>query len=89
MEPIIRDSIVLLDFRYEPSDLSALVNKVNFYVLTEDGFRRMVAGERPEMVNIATGYPLPNSDKDNELWAGFRDSGRGTYTVMIFNFTFW
>ena len=85
LEPAIKDSVVVLDFVYEPEGESALVDNINFFVLTEDGFRRMVAGDRPEDVNVATGYPIPNSDEANRFWAGFRDSGRGTYTVMVFN----
>lgn len=83
--PDAANSIVALDMQYGPLNEPALDYNVNFYVLNEDGFRRLVHGDRPENVNIAVGFPSPYPDKPNELLAGFQAGGRGPYTVVISN----
>ncbi|MEZ4663530.1 MAG: hypothetical protein R2911_38805 [Caldilineaceae bacterium] len=85
IEPDASNSIISLDMQYEPLNEPALDYNVNFYVLNEDGFRRLVHGDRPENVNIAVGFPSPYPDKPNELLAGFQAGGRGPYTVIISN----
>lgn len=85
VEPETSDSIVSLNMKYGPLNEPALNNNVSFYVLNEDGFRRLVHGDRPEDVNIAVGFPSPYADKPNELLAGFQAGGRGPYTVVISN----
>ncbi|MEZ4706285.1 MAG: hypothetical protein R3A44_03715 [Caldilineaceae bacterium] len=85
IEPDTSNSIISLNMQYGPLNEPALDYNVNFYVLTEDGLRRLVHGDRPENVNVAVGFPSPYPDKPNELLAGFQAGGRGPYMVVISN----
>jgi hypothetical protein len=87
LEPTIRDSVVTLTLAYDPQDNPNLRGFVNFMVLTEDGLRRFLAGEEPDNLDIASGSPLPFDPIGNKMAAAFLDSGRGSYTVIVFNNT--
>lgn len=85
LEPLIRDGIITLTLAYEPQDNPNLRGFVNFLVLTEDGLRRYLAGEDARNLNIASGAPLQFDPVGNKMAAAFRDSGRGSYTVIVYN----
>jgi hypothetical protein len=85
LEPAIRDGLVVLKLKFDPQDQEALIGKLNFWVLTEDGVRRMIQGEQPRDLNLATGSPAPFSAAKNELQAAFRATGLGAYTAVMFN----
>jgi hypothetical protein len=81
----IRDDIVRLTMTFNPADLQELLGKINFWVLDDDGFRRLVRGDDPRDFNVATGFPSPVSEEDNVLLASFRPSGEYNYNVVVFN----
>lgn len=85
LEPTVRDGLVILTLAYEPQDQPNLLGFVNFLVLTEDGLRRYLAGEDARELNIAAGSPLQFDPVGNKMAAAFRDSGRGVYTVIVYN----
>ena len=77
--------LVRLKMTYQPDDVKELLGKTNFWVLDEDGVRRMVAGDDPRTLNIATGFPSPIGEDDTTLLAAFKASGEKDYTVVVFN----
>ncbi len=85
LEPTIRDGVITLTLAYEPQDNPNLRGFVNFYVLTEDGLRRYLAGGDLRTLNVAAGSPLQFDPVGNKMAAAFRDSGRGNYTVIVYN----
>jgi hypothetical protein len=85
MEPDVRDGLVVLNFTFDPMDVRELLGNINFWILDEDGLRRVIAGNRPEDVNLATGFPVPFSPFPNELQASFNASGSRPYTVVVYN----
>jgi len=85
MEPSIRDGQVDLRFLYDPQDQRDVIGHVNFWVLDEEGLRRMINGEKADDLNLATGFPVPFSPNHNELQANFTTSGHGPYTVVVYN----
>jgi hypothetical protein len=85
VNPDIRDGQIVFHFRYDPMDVRELVGNINFWILDEDGLRRMIAGAEPGDLNLATGFPVPFSPFTNELQASFNASGSTPYTVIIYN----
>ncbi|NJN81953.1 MAG: hypothetical protein HC802_06465 [Caldilineaceae bacterium] len=85
LEPGARDAEISLVMNYDPQDKEELVGKINFWVLDEDGVRRMVRGDNPRDLNLATGFPSPYSPNRNELSAAFKAAGEGPYTVVMYN----
>ncbi len=85
LESTVRDGMVALTLNYEPQDNPNLKGFVNFFVLDEDGLRRFLAGEQPEPLAIAGGSPLQFDRVGNKMSAAFRVSGRGQYTVVVYN----
>lgn len=85
METGVRDGLVALRLAYDPQDQRALTGNVNFWVLDEDGLRRMINGEKAVDLNLATGFPVPYSPRLNEVQASFTASGHGPYTVVVYN----
>ncbi len=75
--------IVTMDF--DPRDTQELAENINFMILDEDGWRRMIAGARPEDVELATGYIVEYGDDAGKLQATLNASGRGKYTVIVYN----
>ena len=79
------DGTVRMRMTYDPQDVRDLIGKVNFWVLDEDGFRRMVRGDDPREFNVATGFPSPVSEENNVLLASFNPSGTYDYNVVLYN----
>ena len=77
-----RDGTITLTLNYDPQD-DALVGKVNFRVYSTAGLRAYQDGAAPSQVNIATGTPIKKDSK--VLRASFKESGRGLYTVEVYN----
>jgi hypothetical protein len=84
LEATIRDGVVTMTLAFEPQD-PTLRGLINFLVLTEDGLRRYLAGGDADELNIASGAPLQFDPVGNKMAAAFRDSGRGKYTVIVYN----
>lgn len=87
MEPDIRDGQVIFNFSYDPQDVPELRGNMNFWILDEDALRRVIAGSRPEDLNLATGFPIPFNPFPNQLQASFNASGSRPYTVVVYNNT--
>jgi hypothetical protein len=85
MKPDIRDGLIIFNFTFDPMNVRELLGNINFWILDEDGLRRVIAGGRPEDLNLATGFPVPFSPFPNELQASFNASGSNPYTVVIYN----
>jgi hypothetical protein len=81
----IPDSAVGLTLDYGPLNQPELTGDVNFWVLSPDGFRRLVAGQDPEQVAIASGATSAVAPKPGELLASFVSVGRERYTVIVYN----
>lgn len=84
VRPSVRDGRVVLRYSFDPQDEISLRGRTNFYVLAEDGIRRIMHGDDPEMLNIATGYSLPFAPT-NELSTDFNASGYGPYLAVLYN----
>lgn len=84
LSPLIPDRNVTLTLAFDPQD-PLLRGKVNFLVITEDGLRRFLAGEEPDQLDIAAGAPVAYTGAQNLMEATFLDSGRGNYTVIVYN----
>jgi len=85
LAPVIRDSMVSLTLAYDPQNNPNLQGFVNFFVLDEDGLRRFLAGSDPRTLAIAGGAPLQFDPIGNKMGAAFLASGRGQYTVVVYN----
>ncbi|MEZ4737270.1 MAG: hypothetical protein R3E79_60080, partial [Caldilineaceae bacterium] len=85
--PAIRDGTLLFNFHYDPLDQPLLHGSVNFWVLDEAGLNAIIRGDKPADVNLATGFPVPFTPFPNELQANFNASGKGPYTVVVYNQT--
>jgi len=85
LESNVRDSMVALTLNYDPQNNPNLKGFVNFFVLDEDGLRRFQAGEDPKSLAIAGGSPLQFDRIGNKMSVAFRVSGRGHYTVVVYN----
>ncbi|NJN81954.1 MAG: hypothetical protein HC802_06470 [Caldilineaceae bacterium] len=83
--PDVVDGTVTLSMDFEPRDSQTLAENINFWVLNEDGLRRVASGARPEDVNIATGGRIQFGPSRGTLRAVFTPSGRGQYTVIVYN----
>lgn len=90
IEPTQRDAIITLTLNIEPQDKRRVANKVNLLLLTEDGLRRVQAGDKPEDLAFATGNPTivdrdaPPKQIFNKT-ASFKASGNGPYTVVVYS----
>ncbi|MDQ3249302.1 MAG: hypothetical protein M3Q45_08850, partial [Chloroflexota bacterium] len=85
LEATERDAIMVLTLAYAPQDNPDLRGLINFLVLTEDGLRQYLAGAELAGLNVAAGSPLQFDPVGNKMRAAFRDSGRGQYTVIVYN----
>ncbi|MEM7130060.1 MAG: hypothetical protein AAF702_27265 [Chloroflexota bacterium] len=83
VEPVIADDVVVITLEYAPRNLVVPFEPVNFWVLDADGFRRVVAGERPQEINIAAGGPVQYGADKGNLRTIFKTSRRGPYTVVV------
>lgn len=85
LAPTLRDSVIGLILTYDPQNNPNLKGFVNFFVLDEDGLRRFLAGSEPAGLAIAAGAPLQFDPIGNKMAGAFRASGRGQYTVVVYN----
>ncbi len=85
LEPTLRDGTVVLTIALEPADDKDLRGAVNFLVLTDDGLRRVLAGADPFDLDIAASAPLQFDPIGNKYQAVFNASGKGPYTVIVYN----
>ena len=65
MEPSIRDGQVDLRFLYDPQDQRDLIGNVNFWVLDEEGLRRMINGEKMMVAKVR----LEKGCQSRRTWA--------------------
>lgn len=72
LQPAVRDSVVSVTLK--PATRDALL----FYIITEDGLRRVLHGSAPQNVSIATGF-------QPYYLARIQIVGRGPYTVVVTN----
>ena len=85
LEPALRDGTVVLTIALEPANDADLRGALNFMVLTDDGLRRVLAGADPFELDIAASAPLQFDPIGNKYQAVFNASGRGQYTVIVYN----
>jgi hypothetical protein len=83
--PTVRDGVVVLTLDYAPRDQEALKNNINFWVVDEDGMRRIVSGARPEEQALAGGSEVRYGPDKGKLQAAFQASGKGIYAVVVYN----
>jgi hypothetical protein len=83
--PTIRDGVVVLTLDYAPLDQEALKDNINFWVVDEDGMRRIISGARPEDHALAGGSEVRFGPDKGKLQAAFQSSGKGTYAVIVYN----
>jgi len=83
--PTIRDGYVVLTMAYTANNEQAARGNINFWVVDEDGMRRIVAGARPEDVALAAGSEAQYGPDKGKLQAAFRASGRSQYALIVFN----
>jgi hypothetical protein len=82
--PEIVDGQVQLRMEYAPLDRPELAGKMSFWVLDDEGVRRLVRGDAPADINLATGFASPFANF-GELLASFKATGDTDYTAVIFN----
>jgi len=85
LETTERDAIIVLTLAYQPQDNPDLQGFVNFLVLTEEGLRLYLDGGDLKTLSVASGSPLQFDPIGNKVRGAFRDSGRGRYTVIVYN----
>lgn len=85
LDPTIRNGLVTLRMTFDPQENQTLRENINFLVLTEEGLRAVIAGGRPTDYDIATGAFGRFGIDPNQLWVSFQASGRGKYTVIVYN----
>ena len=73
------------DHRPRTADEEDLRGAINFLVLTDDGLRRVLAGADPFDLDIAASAPLQFDPIGNKYQAVFKASGKGPYTVIVYN----
>jgi hypothetical protein len=79
------DGTMIVTMDFDPRNTQELAENINFMILDEDGWRRMIAGARPEDVEIATGYVVEYGDDAGKLRATLNASGKGKYTIVVYN----
>ncbi len=86
LETTERDAIIVLTLAYQPQGNPDLQGLINFLVLSEDGLRQYLAGNGDlKTLGIASGSPLQFDPIGNNMRGAFQDSGRGRYTVIVYN----
>ena len=87
LEPSERDGAITLTFAFDPQDSSELARRTNFWVLTEDDFRRYADASVNVILSevaIAAGSQAPDL-QPNQRQAKFTASGFGPYVVIVYN----
>ncbi len=85
LTPTIRDGRINLSLAFDPQNNQTLRENINFLVLTEEGLRSVIAGGPPSNYDIATGSFGRFGSNQNRLFTSFNASGRGNYTVIVYN----
>jgi hypothetical protein len=85
LTPTMRDGKITLSLAFDPQNSQALRENINFLVLTEEGLRSVLAGGPPVNYDIATGSFGLFGNNQNKLFGSFQASGRGSYTVIVYN----
>jgi hypothetical protein len=80
-----RDGVVVVTLDYAPKDDNMLRGNINFWVVDEDGMRRIAAGARPEDYALASGAEVVYGADKGKLQGSFHASGRGKYSIILFN----
>lgn len=83
--PTFVDGTMIVTMDFDPRDTQELAENINFMILDDDGWRRVLAGARPEDVELATGYVVEYGDDAGKLRATLNASGKGEYTVIVYN----
>lgn len=83
--PEFTDGTMVVTMDFDPRESQELAENINFWVLDEDGWRRVLAGSRPEDVEVATGSVVQYGPDQGKLRAVLNASGKGKYTVVVFN----
>lgn len=84
LQPTLRDGTITLSLAFSPSDSKALRENLNFWVLTDDGLRRVMAGAPPSAYELASGAYQEFGTYKGQLVGAFNASGHGNYTVIVF-----
>mgnify|MGYP005849721503 CR=1 FL=1 len=87
LEPSERNGTVTLTLSFDPQDNPELARRINFWVLTPDGFARYAdPGNRtaPGQLALAAGSSEPGFAA-NQRRATFGITGFGPYTVIVYN----
>jgi len=87
LEPSVRNGTVSLTLSFDPQDNPELARRINFWVLTPDGFARYAdPGNRtpPGQLALAAGSSEPGL-AGNQRRATFVVTGFGPYTVIVYN----
>ncbi|MEM7531891.1 MAG: hypothetical protein AAF639_06940 [Chloroflexota bacterium] len=88
LTPAQRDGEIYLFLNYDPIDQPQLDQHLNFWVLDDDGLRRIINGDELRVHGIATGFrPQFSANPGGELEAQFTASGEDPYTLIIYNDT--
>ncbi|MEZ4867125.1 MAG: hypothetical protein R3C14_37725 [Caldilineaceae bacterium] len=85
LAPTLRDGEITLTMDFDPKDSQILRENINFMVLTEEGLQAVINGAPPAAHDIAMGAFVPFGLDKGKLSAAFNASGRGHYTVIVFN----
>jgi hypothetical protein len=85
LTPTIRDGLIVVTLDFDPKDSQVLRENLNFWVLDEDGLRRVISGARPEDVDVAAGSVVQYGADLGKLRAVINSSGHGQYTVIVYN----
>ena len=87
LEPSERDGAITLTYAFDPQDSSELARRTNFWVLTQDDFRRFADASVNVVLSevaIAAGSQAPDL-QPNQRQAKFTASGFGPYVVIVYN----
>jgi hypothetical protein len=85
LTPTIRNGLIVVLLDYAPQNSQLLSQNLNFWVVDEDGLRRVVNGARPEDVGIAHGSRVEFGADKGKLRAIIAASGYGKYTILVYN----
>ncbi|MBV7331025.1 hypothetical protein KFU94_22855 [Chloroflexi bacterium TSY] len=85
--PKISDGFVRVTMAYDTNGVDVLDEDISFWILDDDGLRRVIGGSRPADVNIASGSLIQLGPEKGKLGAAFKSSGRGRYTIIVYKNT--
>lgn len=86
VEPSERDGKVTLTLTFGPQSDGRIANKVNFWVLSQDGLQMSIdTGAKYYQVALASGTPISGKSDDYKVQASFKVTGKESYTVVVYN----